>query len=226
MSQPQQCYHSQNDPWRKQTLQNKQACLPCQSAWRPTGSDVLFCHLERNEITEIRGCHRGTSFLSSKSLLWHQTYHTVMTETELSAHGVSACDRWMVQFIKEQNVKSAPCIRIWNNLSLTDTAAPVYVPQHTICCQWLTSYSQTEPWTCNALQTELCAAVVVRHFSCQDLQTDTSLAPWKQVPEHLCCTQGGAEPLTIFALDDQIFTRAILTHKSLIGIISSKLEKN
>lgn len=53
----------------------------------------FICHLEHNEIKEIRGCHRRTSFVSKNHPSDIRHTPTVMTETQLSAHAASACNR-------------------------------------------------------------------------------------------------------------------------------------
>lgn len=102
------------------------------------------------------------------------------------------CNR---QFIKEQSVKSAPTTHgeseyktsqshYWHSSTCLFSSTNQMLPMINI--------SFTKPWTCNVLQTELCAVVAVKQLSSQGLQTDTHLAPWTRYPtkalkEHLCC---------------------------------------
>lgn len=95
----------------------KKTRLPALSVSLKSPREPCFiCHLERNEIKEIRGCHERTSFffffpeiipLTSDTPRWvmtgqsyqHMLYQPVTDER---------CNR---QFIKEQDVKSAPATR-------------------------------------------------------------------------------------------------------------------
>lgn len=146
------------------------------------GEQCFICHLEHNKIKEISGFHKKTSCLTEIIPLTPDVPHSNDRSGVISAWCISM---WQMNGAIGHLSKSKMSRGHWR-LTAHQNTKRSQSRRHSSTCLFSSKHrmlpminiSLTKPWTCNILQTELCAAVVDRHSHVKDSK-HTCLALWK-----------------------------------------------
>lgn len=135
------------------------------------GEHCFICHLGRNEIKEMRGCHKRTSFLPEIIPLPSDIPQSNDRNRIIGTWCISPLtdERCSKLFIIKQNFKSGLAAHggsEYKTRAITDTCLFSSI-NHMLP---MINISLTKPRTCNIQQAEFCAAMAVKHFHVKDFK--------------------------------------------------------